>query len=36
MPVLIAVRRNPWLRAFHLRLRNAGKSPKTRPHRRHA
>lgn len=28
MPVLSAVRRNPWLRAFYLRLRAAGKPPK--------
>ena len=28
MPVLGAVRRNPWLRAFYERLRAAGKPPK--------
>ena len=28
MPVLSAVRRNPWLRAFYERLRAAGKPPK--------
>ena len=28
MPVLSAVRLNPWLRAFYLRLRAAGKPPK--------
>ena len=28
MPVLTAVRRNPWLRAFYQRLRAAGKPPK--------
>lgn len=28
MPVLSAVQRNPWLRAFYLRLRAAGKPPK--------
>ena len=28
MPLLVAVKRNPWLRAFYDRLRNAGKSPK--------
>jgi transposase len=28
MPVLSAVRRNPWLRAFYLRLRDAGKPAK--------
>jgi transposase len=28
MPVLGAVRRNPWLRAFYERLRAAGKLPK--------
>ncbi|WGR54685.1 transposase [Paracoccus versutus] len=28
MPVLVAVRRNPWLRAFYERLRAAGKPPK--------
>ena len=28
MPVLSAVRRNPWLRAFYQRLRAAGKPPK--------
>jgi len=28
MPVLTAVRRNAWLRAFYTRLRNAGKPPK--------
>jgi transposase len=28
MPVLSAVRLNPWLRAFCLRLRAAGKPPK--------
>jgi transposase len=28
MPVLVAVRRNPWLRAFYARLRAAGKLPK--------
>jgi transposase len=28
MPVLSAVKRNPWLRAFFLRLRAAGKPPK--------
>jgi len=28
MPTLSAVRRNPWLRAFYLRLRAAGKPPK--------
>jgi transposase len=28
MPVLTAVRRNPWLRAFYQRLRKAGKLPK--------
>ena len=28
MPVLTAVRRNPWLRAYYQRLRAAGKLPK--------
>jgi len=28
MPVLVAVRRNPWLRAYYKRLRDAGKLPK--------
>jgi hypothetical protein len=28
MPTLSAVHRNPWLRAFHERLRAAGKTPK--------
>jgi transposase len=28
MPVLTAVRRNPWLRAYYQRLRDAGKLPK--------
>jgi len=28
MPVLSAVKRNPWLRAFYLRLRAAGKPAK--------
>jgi transposase len=28
MPILVAVRRNPWLRAFYQRLRAAGKLPK--------
>jgi transposase len=28
MPVLVAVRRNPWLRAYYTRLREAGKLPK--------
>lgn len=28
MPVLVAVKRNPWLRAFYGRLRTAGKPPK--------
>lgn len=28
MPVLVAVRRNPWLKAFYERLRAAGKLPK--------
>jgi transposase len=28
MPVLVAVRRNPWLRAYYTRLRAAGKLPK--------
>ena len=28
MPVLVAVKRNPWLRAFYDRLHGAGKSPK--------
>ena len=28
MPVLVAVRRNPWLRAYYKRLREGGKPPK--------
>jgi transposase len=28
MPVLIAIRVNPWLRAYYRRLRAAGKRPK--------
>lgn len=28
MPVLVAVRRNPWLRAYYKRLRDGGKPPK--------
>lgn len=28
MPVMVAVRRNPWLRAYYTRLRDAGKLPK--------
>jgi transposase len=28
MPVLVGVRFNPWLRAYYLRLRGAGKRPK--------
>jgi transposase len=28
MPVLVAVRLNPWLRAYYSRLRRAGKRPK--------
>ncbi len=28
MPVLVAVRRNPWLRAYYKRLRDGGKLPK--------
>lgn len=28
MPVLVAVRKNPWLRAYYTRLRDAGKPPK--------
>ncbi len=28
MPVLVGVRLNPWLRAYYLRLRSAGKRPK--------
>jgi hypothetical protein len=28
MPVLVAVRLNPWLRAYYFRLRSAGKRPK--------
>jgi transposase len=28
MPVLVAVRRNPWLRAYYRRLRDGGKPPK--------
>ena len=27
MPTLVAVRRNPWLRAYYQRLRTAGKLP---------
>jgi len=36
MPVLVAVRLNPWLRAYYRRLRAAGKRPKVRDDRRHA
>jgi hypothetical protein len=28
MPVLVAIRVNPWLRAYYQRLRAAGKRPK--------